>query len=225
YALPASGGVQLIGVVRGVVDVLGVLLQRLDDVGDLGTLVAQDDPETLVEEGHLAEPGRDRLEVVFGGLEGVLAGEPRHAGAGLLAVLQVADLAQVVVRGAVGELLLPQLAAVLHLEVELAGQRVHDRDADAVQTAGNLVATAAELASGVQHGERQRRGRQLLPGGGAGRDASTVVVDPDAAVSLERHGDRVAVAGEGLVDGVVDDLPDQVVQAPDTGGTDVHTWP
>ena len=32
----------------------------------------------------------------------------------------------------------------------------------------------------------------------------------------------VAVAGEGLVDGVVDDLVDQVVQAARTGGADVH---
>ena len=33
---------------------------------------------------------------------------------------------------------------------------------------------------------------------------------------------RVAVAGHGLVDGVVDDLVDQVVQPADTGGADVH---
>ena len=32
----------------------------------------------------------------------------------------------------------------------------------------------------------------------------------------------VAVAGQGFVDGVVDDLVDEVVQAPLTGGTDVH---
>ena len=33
---------------------------------------------------------------------------------------------------------------------------------------------------------------------------------------------RVAVAGQRLVDGVVDDLVDEVVQAALTGGADVH---
>ena len=33
---------------------------------------------------------------------------------------------------------------------------------------------------------------------------------------------RVAVAGHGLVDGVVDDLPDEVVEAARAGGADVH---
>ena len=37
--------------------------------------------------------------------------------------------------------------------IEPLGQRVDDRDADAVQAAGDLVALAAELAAGVEHGE------------------------------------------------------------------------
>ena len=36
---------------------------------------------------------------------------------------------------------------------------------------------------------------------------------------------RVAVAGEGLVDRVVDDLVDEVVEAARAGGTDVHAGP
>ena len=47
-------------------------------------------------------------------------------------------------------------------------------------------------------------------------------LDPDAAVLLQRHRDAGAVAGQRLVDGVVDDLPDQVVQAALAGGADVH---
>ena len=50
-------------------------------------------------------------------------------------------------------------------------------------------------------------------------------IDADAAVGEQHHVDGVAVAGQRLVDRVVDDLPDQVVQAALAGRTDVHTGP
>ena len=55
-----------------------------------------------------------------------------------------------------------------------------------------------------------------------GGDAAAVVDDPAAAVGQQRDVDAVAVAGHGLVDGVVDDLPDAVVQAGGAGRADVH---
>ena len=152
-------------------------------------------------------------------------GVPGHRRAGALALLEVTHLAQRVVGVAEGELLLPQLAAVAHLDLEVAGQRVHHRDADAVQTAGHLVAAATELAARVQHGQREGHGRQLLAGRGVGGDAATVVLDPHPAVGLEGDHDPVAVAGQRLVDRVVHDLPDQVVQAALTGRADVHARP
>ena len=104
-------------------------------------------------------------------------------------------------------------------------QRVDDRDADAVQTAGDLVAATAELATGVQHRQRHRDRGHLLAGRGVGRDAAAVVLDPDAAVGLQGQHDPVAVTGQRLVDRVVDDLPDQVVEAALTGRADVHARP
>ena len=47
----------------------------------------------------------------------------------------------------------------------------------------------------------------------------------DAAVGEQGHVDGVGVAGQRLVDRVVDDLPDQVVQAALTGRPDVHAGP
>ena len=91
-----------------------------------------------------------------------------------------------------------------------------------METAGHLVAATAELAAGVEHGERHGHRGHVLPGCGVGGDAAAVVLDPDAAVGLERQHDPVAVAGQRLVDRVVDDLPDQVVEAALTGGADVH---
>ena len=65
-------------------------------------------------------------------------------------------------------------------------------------------------------------GRQLLAGCGVGRDTAAVVLDADTTVGQEGDHDPVAVAGQRLVDGVVDDLPDQVVEAALTGRADVH---
>ena len=91
-----------------------------------------------------------------------------------------------------------------------------------MQAAGDLVAAAAELAAGVQHGEHDRDGRDALDRVDVDRDAAAVVDDLDAAVLQQRHDDPVAVAGQRLVDGVVDDLPHQVVQAALAGRADVH---
>ena len=56
----------------------------------------------------------------------------------------------------------PAEAVALDLDLDALGQRVDDRDADAVQAAGDLVAGAAELAAGVQDGEYDGDRRQLL---------------------------------------------------------------
>ena len=221
HPVAVAGAVQLVGAVGVGLD--GAVLDGLGDRGRLRPLVAQLDPQPLVEERGLAEVARDRLEVVVGRLEDVGGGVPRDRGAGALTLLELADLAQVVVGYAAGELLLPQVAPVLDLHVEVGRERVHHGGADTVQTTGDLVAATTELTAGVQHGQRQRRGGDLLAGRGVGRDASAVVGDAHPAVLAQRHLDRVAVARERLVDRVVHDLPDQVVQAAGPGRPDVHT--
>ena len=101
----------------------------------------------------------------------------------LLAALQGAlGLAALVV-------LRPLVAVAAHLEVEALRERVDDRDADAVQPAGDLVAAAvAELAAGVQgrHHDLGRRALLLLVL--LDRDPAAVVGDGDAVVGME--GDR-----------------------------------
>ena len=59
-----------------------------------------------------------------------------------------------------------------------------------------------------------------------GRDAAAVVAHGHRAVGIERDHDFVGVAGERLVDGVVDDLVDHVVEAGAVVGVaDVHARP
>jgi hypothetical protein len=91
-----------------------------------------------------------------------------------------------------------------------------------VKTPGCRVRATPELAARVQAREDQLDAGQA----GAGLDVdghpATVVADLDRAVVVQRDLDAVAVPAQGLVDGVVDDLPEAVHEAARVGGPDVH---
>ena len=140
-----------------------------------------------------------------------------RAGGELLALdeLALGSAARVLLRAGV--------AVAVDLHEQALGEGVDDGHADAVQAAGDLVAAAvAELAAGVQHREHDLDRRAALLLHRRDGDAAAVVGDGDRVVGVDRDGDLGAVAGEGLVDGVVHDLVDEVVQAHDTGRADVH---
>jgi hypothetical protein len=97
-----------------------------------------------------------------------------------------------------------------------------------VEAAGDLVAVAAELAPRVQHREDDLDGALTLVRPRRvriDRDAPPVVLDAAPTVGQERDVDAGCIAGHGFVDGVVDDLPHEVVQPGQARGTDVHSGP
>ena len=105
------------------------------------------------------------------------------------------------------------LAVAEDLEVEVLGERVDAGDADAVQAGGDRVGVVVELAAGVQHREHHLGRGALLGRVHLGGDAAAVVDHADRVVDVDGDVDVLAVPGERLVDRVVDDLPDQLVQA------------
>jgi hypothetical protein len=74
----------------------------------------------------------------------------------------------------------------------------------------------------VEHGEHDLDRRLALRLDDVDRDAAAVVDAAEPAVREQGDLDRRAVAGQGLVDRVVDHLVDEVVQAALAGGPDVH---
>ena len=193
------------------------------DVGHPGALVGQGDAQPLVEEGHLLETAAQRLVVEVDGLEdgGVgVEGLGGAGGGGLLAPDQGSGRLP-----AVAEAHAPHVPLAAHLGVDAGGQGVDHGDADAVKAAGDGVAAAAELAAGVEDGHDDLDGGPVLGGVLVHGDAASVVDDPESAVGLDGDLDVVAVAGQGLVDGVVHDLVHQVVQPALAGGADVHAGP
>src|SRR4029077_15669198 len=101
-------------------------------------------------------------------------------------------------------------------------EEVDSRHADPVQARGDLVTAAAELAAGVESWEDELQGGKALLLVNFDWNAAAVVVDLDAAVGEERDHDPRRVARQGFVDGVVDDLVDQVVEALRGRRSDVH---
>src|SRR4029077_11732005 len=68
-------------------------------------------------------------------------------------------------------------------------------------------------------------GLALVLGARVGWDAAAVVGHAHRAVGEDRDVDAGALPRHRLVDGVVEQLPDEVVQARGPGGSDVHPGP
>ena len=186
----------------------------------VGALVAQGDRQTVVQVGELPQPLRKNLETELGALEDLGIRFEGHLGAGLL---RHTDGLQRRHGIALAILLVPGLALALDLQLEQLGQRVHHRNADAMQTARNLVVRVVELSARVEDGHDDLGRRALLDWMFADGHAAAVVLDAHRPVEMDGHVDAVAVPGQGLVDSVVDDLVDHVVQpGAIIGVTDVH---
>ena len=145
---------------------------------------------------------------------------------GAAAVRRLAGVLQFALRLAALERHAIELLATRDLDLHALGQRVGDRNADAMQAARGLVDLGIEFAAGMQraHDDFERRlvleFRMRID-----RDAAAIVGDGDEAVG--RHLDLypVGMAGERLVHGVVDHLGEKVVQCLLVGAADIHAGP
>ena len=93
------------------------------DVG-LSALVAQVDTEALVQEGHLLEPGAQRVVVELDRVEDVGIGPERDGGSGQLAVFALLQRGDGLSAVAIG--LSPYRSLPVHLDLETVGQRIDD---------------------------------------------------------------------------------------------------
>ena len=223
-ALDVDGVLEALGDVLAVieepheVDDAAGIAELLDARGGLA-LVGEGDLEVLVEERRLLQAVVQGVEVVDAGLEDLIVGPEGHRGAGLLGLTHDLHLLGGL---AAGKLHLIDVAVTLDLDNDLLGEGIHDGDAHAVKAAGHLVGAVVELAARVQdrHDDLERRDplhRVQVDG-----DAAAVVDDRDGVVGVHRDGYLGAEAGHGLVDGVVHDLPYEVVQTAGGRRADVH---
>ncbi len=200
-----------------------VVQHLLDGLG--AALVAQDDGHPGVQKSQLAQPVLQRRVAELGAREHLDRGHERDLGAAP-AVGGAGHGERCGRLAAVGEAHRMLFLVAPDAQLQPLRERVDHRDADAVQAARHLVGVLVELAAGMEAGHDHLGRRDALAAVDVGRDAAAVVAHRDRAVGVERDVDPVAVAGERLVDRVVDHLEHHVMQAGAViGVADVHAGP
>ena len=184
----------------------------------LAALVHETDRDALIQKGQLAQAMLQGVEAVLRHREDLGIGDEVNLRSCLF---RLADDRQRSGCHALLEAYAVNLAVAFDFDVHRRGERIDDGDADAVQAARHLVAFAAELAARVQDGQDDldRRLAALVHVDG---DASPIVDDSDAVVLFNRHVNMVAIAGQSLVNRVVDHLVDEMVQAALRRAADIH---
>ncbi len=185
-------------------------------------LVDQADLHAIVQERQLAQALGEDLVVILDVGEDDGVGQEAHFGAALVGRARHRQRRDAL---ALAEFHLVHLAVAADGQAQPFGQRVDAGHAHAVQAARDLVRVLVELAAGVQlgHDDFRRAAVEFVVLVDGRRDAAAVVGHGDGVVGVDRDDDVVAIAGQGFVDGVVDDFEHHVVQAGAVGRVaDVH---
>ena len=195
----------------------------LEDLALVVALVDQLDAHAGVQEGQLAQPLGQHVVVELDVREDRGARLEADDGA---ALVRGADRRQRRLGLAQPVFLLVELAVATDRQEQVLGQGVDDRDADAMQAAGDLVGGVVELTAGVQDGHDDLGRRATLLRMDIHRYSTAVVGDGDRLIGVDGHRYLGAMARQRLVDRVVDDLENHVVETGAVVGvSDVHAGP
>ena len=178
----------------------------------LGPLILDLDVNPGIEKGQLAEALRKRVVIHLQHRKNRRVSLEGDFGAAPGRLARSYDRGD---RNATAVRLMPDRSIAVDLQFEAFGEEVDDRNADPVETPGDLVGIVVELSACVQLGHDDLgRGTSLFLVH-VHRDATAVVLNGYRAVRVNDHRDSVGVAGQRFVDGVVDNLVHHVVQAGD----------
>ena len=176
----------------------------------LKALILDGDAKAGVQESLLAHA---RVERLVGVLKVFKHQRVGLEGDGRARMIGRADNGHLLRDLAAGEFHLVDVAVLVHLHRQPFRQRVDDARAHAVQTAGDLIASAAELTARVQHGIDDLECGAPRLRLNVDRNAAAVVDNGDGVALVDRHLDLRAVARKRLVDGVIHNFVNEVVQA------------
>jgi len=189
-------------------------------------LVGERDRNAGVEKRQLAQSICERRVGELRRLKDLAVGPKPDRRPRFLIVFERTNLLETVGFGlAVIEAVSPEVAVAFDLDRQRLRQRVDDADADAVEAAGDLIGFVVELSAGVEHSHNDLDGGSVVLFVSVDRDAAAVVAHRDGAVVVDRHLDVVTVARQRLVDGVVDDLINEMMEPTAVGRADIHRRP
>ena len=190
----------------------------------VGAFIDESDFEAFVQERHHLQSFQHRLGAELDLIEDGRIRPEADGGSGASLGCSTHDLQLALGPASVDELEQVVVAIPIDFEKETGGEGIHHRHSDSMEATGDLVAAPlTELAPGMENCQHHFGGRApLVFRHRSGWYAPAIITDPDASVGQQRDDDTGAVAGHGLVDRVVHDLPHQVVETGRTGGPDVH---
>ena len=184
-----------------------------------GAQVHRLDAQAGVEEGLLPHTGVEGVVAVLQGVEHLRVGLEGDGGARVVRLAHhlhfLGDLAP-------GKAHLVNFPVLVDLDLQPLAESVDNRGAHTVEAAGDLIPAATEFSAGVEDGEHHLQGGLARLGLDVHWDAPAVVGDGDGIARVDGHCNVGAVAGQGLVNGVVHNLIHQVVQARLRRGADIH---
>jgi len=184
-----------------------------------GTLVAEDDLHSPVQEGQFLKPTVEDVVVELGIGKNLEVGFERSACAG---ALRASDAAYRSGGHAAFILLLIHIAVAADFHLAPLGEEIDHGHPHAVQSAGGLIGSLLEFAPELQHAHHTLQRGEPQVGMVFHRDAAPVVLHGDRAVVVDGHIDLGSITGHHLVDGIVHHFVNQVVQAARTGIGNVH---
>ena len=182
--------------------------------------VGDGDAQSGIEEGLLPQTGMQHLIIIDQIVKNLAVGLKGDLGTAAIGGAHFGHLLGGIATGK-GHLI--DLALLMDFHLQPFRQGVNNRRTNAVQTAGDLIAAAAELTACVQHGENHLQGGDAHLGMLAHGDTAAVVGDSDHIAGQNLYLNMGTEARQRLVDGVVHDLIHQMVQTTGAGGGDVHT--
>ena len=198
------------GLAERLAQIIGKAVLIMPDDLLAASLVAEADLQPRTQHGLGAQHMLKARHGEFGRIEIARIGPETHRGAGGPARHR-ADLGQIghLVAASKGDVVLAAVAP--HPDVKTAGQGIHHRHAHAVQATGKLVIAIGKLTAGMQAGQDQLDAGNAFLGVDIDRHAAAIVLDQERAVGIQHHADGAGVAGDGLVNAVVDHFLSQVV--------------
>ena len=198
-----------------------------------GPFIREGDFQALVQVRQLPQPAAHGIAVEHDILKHGVVGQETHQCAPLTGVAQLFQgrdgmpgdpffLFRVIIifkaHGVVGPV-------QVNIHRQPFGQGVYHAGAHPVQTAGIGVVIIAKFAAGMQAGENYFHARNAQRGMQVHRHAPAIIPHGGGAVLIQRHSHLRGIAAHGLVDGVIHDLPQQMMQPPGARGADIHARP
>lgn len=201
-----------------------LVVKRLTADGSL-PFVDELNDQPGVQEGKLAQAGRQAVELEFRSIRENGGVREEGDGGSRYFTGAAAHHAQWFRRLAAFKLDLVALAVAADFRLEPVRQGIHAFGAHPVETAGIFVGPLAELASRMQVGQHQFHSGNAEFGVHIHRNAAPVVHNGNGTVHVDYNVNLAAVAGQVLVNGVIQNFKYTMVQAALIRVPNVHAGP